>query len=222
MPRRTANPVVEPGAAAELIRGLMTGRGMTQRAVAAELGISDRMVRKVLGGVSEGGNYVPRLSALVTKGKAGGVPVARRRNAAGALVPVRGPANTRVIPTVADRPTAARGAYGQTPREHMVGGGWVQTFTAPKTEGVGREQARQAIMGALDSVPGSSSVMFHVYDADGNHATIGSKGGYRVRAALQGMHDEGDDPFNWFDDAGGGDYGDDLGALVRVTIVVMG
>lgn len=213
---------VDPGVAAELIRGLMAGRGLTQRAVAAELGVSDRMVRKVLGGESAGGNYVPRLQALVKTGRASGVPVELRP------MRVRAPrsAGVKSVPrqSPAPAPKAARGRYGATEREYLPGGGSVQTITAPKSDGVGREQARAAILQSVGAAGRDAHVAFILRDSNGNTRKLGSKGGYRASRAIQGMRGEGDDPFEWLEleSDGAGGYGDfEASGIVAVTVMVL-
>lgn len=213
---------VDPGTAAELIRALKAGRGLSQTAVARELGISEKMVRKVLTGQSQGANYVPRLQSLVRTGRAGGVPVELRP------MRVRAPrsAGVKSIPrqSPAPAPRAARGAYGVTEREYTPGGGSVQTVTAPKSNGPGREQARRAILDAVRAAGPNAHVMFVLRDANGATRKLGSKGGYRAATAARGMAGEGDDPFEWLEgesDAAGG-YGDfDAGHIVAVTVVVL-
>lgn len=75
-------------------------------------------------------------------------------------------------------------------------------MTAPRSEGSGRERARQGLLAALRRAArsqrgGRKNVRFRVTLQNGTTVEVGAKGGYAVSKALARSRSEGDDPFAW-------------------------
>ncbi|WP_380161880.1 hypothetical protein [Kineococcus sp. R86509] len=214
--------------AADLIANLRA-YGLSVSEIARELGRSPRMIRKVVQGESSGQLYVPALNELVQTGRTQ-APPARRRGRDGELVRVRAPRGA-AEPTrrpQEDTGAAQAGGAGQTPAPppggrgrssastgsaarpgtfsdsttYLPGGVRQHTVTAPRSEGSGRERARQGLLGALRRAArsqrgGRKNVRFRVTLQNGTTVEVGAKGGYAVSKALARSRSEGDDPFAW-------------------------
>ena len=208
-----------PRSAADLVAELRA-YGMSVAEIAHELQRSPRMVHKIVRGESSGRLYVPTLTELVETGQARSRPP-RRRGRDGQPVRVRAPrgaaAPTRV-PDVEDEqpapagtgpaasPGAGRSAGGRSrfsdSTAYLPGGVRQHTVTGPRSEGPGRERARQRLMDVLRGAArgqrhGRRNVRFRVTLRDGTSVEVGSKGGYSVSAALARSRGEGDDPLRW-------------------------
>ena len=212
--------------AADLIADLRA-YGLSVSEIARELGRSPRMIRKVVQGQSSGQLYGPALEELVRTGRAQVQP-ARRRGRDGELVRVRAPrgaseptrrpeegAGPQLTGTAGQppstpggRPSAAPGGPAGRPggfsdsTTYLPGGVRQHTVTAPRSEGSGRERARQGLLEALRRAArsqrgGRKNVRFRVTLQSGTTVEVGAKGGYAVSKALARSRSEGDDPFAW-------------------------
>lgn len=214
--------------AAELIADLRA-YGLSVSEIAREIGRSPRMVRKVMQGQSSGQLYVAALNELVQTGRTQ-APPARRRGRDGQLMRVRAPRGA-AEPTRRPQEGAGgaqAGVGGQQPATstgggksssasggpagrpggfsdsttYLPGGVRQHTVTAPRSEGSGRERARQGLLGALRRAArsqrgGRKNVRFRVTLQNGTTVEVGAKGGYAVSKALARSRSEGDDPFAW-------------------------
>jgi transcriptional regulator with XRE-family HTH domain len=214
--------------AADLIAELRA-YGLSVSEIARELGRSPRMIRKVVQGQSSGQLYVPALNELVQTGRTQ-APPERRRGRDGELVRVRAPRgateptrrpqeDTGAAPAggAGQPPTAPTGRRGRSSVQseparqpgtfsdsttYLPGGVRQHTVTAPRSEGTGREKARQGLLGALrraarSQQAGRKNVRFRVTLQNGTTVEVGAKGGYAVSKALARSRSEGDDPFAW-------------------------
>jgi hypothetical protein len=212
--------------AADLIADLRA-YGLSVSEIARELGRSPRMIRKVVQGESSGQLYVPALNELVQTGRTQ-APPARRRGRDGELMRVRAPrgaseatrrpeegagsqqagaAGEPPSPAGGERPSAPGGRAGRPggfsdSTTYLPGGVRQHTVTAPRSEGSGRERARQGLLGALRRAArsqrgGRKNVRFRVTLQNGTTVEVGAKGGYAVSKALARSRSEGDDPFAW-------------------------
>ena len=214
--------------AADLIANLRA-YGLSVSEIARELGRSPRMIRKVVQGQSSGQLYVSALNELVQTGRTQ-APPERRRGRDGELVRVRAPRGA-AEPTrrpQEDTGAAQAGGAGQPPATptsrrgrssaqaeparqpgtfsdsttYLPGGVRQHTVTAPRSEGSGRERARQGLLAALRRAArsqrgGRKNVRFRVTLQNGTTVEVGAKGGYAVSKALARSRSEGDDPFAW-------------------------
>ncbi|WP_049821579.1 hypothetical protein [Kineococcus radiotolerans] len=216
--------------AADLIADLRA-YGLSISEIARELGRSPRMVRKVVQGESSGQLYVAALSELARTGRAQAQP-ARRRGRDGQLMRVRAPRGASEPTRRPEEGTEAQksGTAGQPPASragagagqpsptpggragrsggfsdsttYLPGGVRQHTVTAPRSEGTGRERARQRLLETLRRAArsqrgGRKNVRFRVTLKNGTTVEVGAKGGYAVSKALARSRSEGDDPFAW-------------------------
>lgn len=178
-------------------------RRWTQREIAQALGRSPSMVSQIARGRKPGRLYAAALEQLHRDGTA--TPPPRRRAADGHVVPVRarGGLTTPPDPTPPTReglpplPTGRQGGGARVVKfEH---GGRLIEVTAPKSEGVGRDRGRTALMDALRSAAKSQAHgrrhgRIVLTTASGATRTLGSKGGYQV-STLLGKSKQKGDPF---------------------------
>lgn len=190
------------------LAGVMKARGMTQRQVANMLGVSDRMVRKVLSGERPGEQYAGAVRSL-----AEGRPVTPPERRA-----QRVRTGGKGAPTVPAEQAARGGKGAPAARYTAEAGGRAQTAIEAPTRGVGRESARELISRDLAAHRGGARprggqrVRFRVTDRRGRTYTLGGKGGYDPKAALSRINGEGGDAFAWLHEqlAAAGSYGDEL------------
>lgn len=192
-------------------------RGMTKAEIARELGVSSRMVTAVQKGERPGRNYLTPLSELASRGRVEHPPE-RRRTASGDLAKVRGSGGEAVTPAPVPPKQPRAGHEAHT--TYLPGKQRLHTVQAPKSEGKGREQARQDILDWLRAAArGKRHVGFTITYDNGAQVEVGRKGGYRASAALFGSRSEGDDPFEWLDvEAEGAGYEDLIGGSTAVSV----
>lgn len=209
-----------PESYAARLRETRAHLGISQAELGRRWGVSDRMVRKLEAG------QVPESYRRSIDQLARGVaaPPARRTTAGGELARVRSREGS--IRPELPPPVPARGQFG-VQVGFTPGGARAVVVTAPRTQGVGREQARAAILDeARRAARGRRArggrgqrLRFVVRSADGRTFEIGRKGGYDPSTALRQMRGEGDDPFTWLSDVLDG-MGYDVAArsIVGVTM----
>lgn len=198
--------------------------GISQAEVARRWGVSPRMVRKVETGAVPGKRYAESVRQL-SRGIA--APPVRRVGASGEPVKVRTPGGGTATPTP-PAPGVGRGAFGV--QAGYTAGARTVVVTLPRTQGVGREQGRAAILDELRrgaqghrgrGGKGQRAVVT-VHTADGKDYTVGAKGGYKPSTALAGARGEGDDPLAWIaDQLDGAGYDVRAGSIVRVTLTYL-
>lgn len=209
--------------AADLVADLRA-YGMSTTEIARELGRSPRMVRKVVRGESSGQLYVAALEELARTGQSR-TPPPRRRGRDGQLMRVRAPRGASESTrrpsdpgTAATQPSGAPGSTGDTSRSrgragapptayssdttYLPGGVRQHSVTTPRSNGVGRERARQRLLEILRSAArsqrgGRKNVRFRLTLKNGTTVEVGAKGGYAISKALSRARGEGDDPFGW-------------------------
>lgn len=111
---------------------------MTQVEVARELGVSSRMIRHVIAG-TKGANLTGALEQLATRGRVSEPPPRRTQR-------VRAPGGTTRQVTAAAPPSGPRRFGVETT---YTRGGKLVAMSIPRSEGVGRQTARQAITDEL-------------------------------------------------------------------------
>ncbi|GAA0310901.1 hypothetical protein [Kineococcus aurantiacus] len=210
-------PEASGRSAADLIADLRA-YGLSTTEIARELGRSPRMIRKVVRGESSGQLYVAALEELERTGRSR-TPPPRRRGRDGELVRVRAPraagqptrrpsepTGAPEVPAPPAGPSARRrpagpGAY-RSETTYLPGGARQHLVTAPRSDGPGRERARQRLLEILRSAArsqrgGRRNVRFRLTLVDGTTVEVGAKGGYAVSKALSRSRGEGDDPLGW-------------------------
>lgn len=213
--------------AAELIAALRA-YGLSRAEIARELNRSPRMIAKVERGESPGTHYLDALHELHQHGRLRNPPP-RRRNAAGDVVPVRAKAGQDEALVVPEEPKRKRGAFG-VETTFLPHRGRIIDVNVPRSEGVGRERARQAILDAARSAArgqaqGTRYMRFRLGLSNGRSIEVGGKGGYRASDVLSRSRDEGDDPLEWLADQRAVEYVelDDPGVkITNVEITVYG
>lgn len=173
--------------------------GLTQRELAAMLGVSDRMVRQVLSGAKPGRNLEAAAKQLAQEGRITERPTRREQK----IRTPSGVSRERVKPTAAGTPGGA-----ERVRSSVEGGGRRQTVVETPKRGLGRERAREAILTDLEARRGGRRdragrrVTIRVTTKAGNTYTLGGKGGYDPKQVARRMREEGD-PFDWLADEAG-------------------
>lgn len=193
--------------------------GISQAQLAARWGVSPRMVRKVERAIASG--RTPKGYEHAVRELRRGVAVSpeRRKNARGDLARVRGKRGEPARDVAPPPPPPARGAFG-VQAGYVPGGGSSWTVTAPRTEGPGRERAREAFVAEVTSRPDDQRLAINVHTADGQTFRIGSKGGYRPEAIGTGVAGEGYDPFAWLSDVlDGMGYDVNKGRITSISLI---
>lgn len=197
--------------------------GLTWAEVARMTGASSGdMARKVATGVKPGANLVGNVRHVMQTGEGATAPAPRRRAATGEL------ARVRAKPAAAgERPSSvpARAHFTVSPRRlHRDPDGqlkWTQTVSVPKSEGIGRERGRAAIVDALGKAGKGrhDRVQFRITLASGRSGLVGGKAGYSTRRARAAVKREGEDPYAWLADQVGHGTGS-LGAGFEASDIV--
>lgn len=214
-------PSGAPETAADLIAALRA-YGLSRAEIARELNRSPRMIAKVERGESPGSHYLEALHELHQHGRLRNPPP-RRRNAAGDIVPVRARADHEEALVVPVEPKRHRGAFA-VDTTFLPHRGRIVDVAIPRSEGMGRERARQAILEAARSAAkgqaqGTRYMRFRLGLSNGRSVEVGAKGGYRVSDVLSRSRDEGDDPLVWLADQRAEQYDDLDDPNVKITHV---
>jgi hypothetical protein len=206
------------GAAIKAARATL---GISQAELGARWGVSSRMIRKLETGATRGENYRASVEAL-SRGRL--TPPVRRAQR------VRAPGGGTRLPA-APPPPSSRSAFGVDVIA-LPGGGRRVVVTAPRSNGPGRERARQAILAEVRRAArtGGRRIMrqrvtgyriafqLGTVEPEGK-GEIGKKGGYDPSKVLAGMRGEGQDPFAWLEiEAEGSEYGYPGGTIVQTVI----
>lgn len=203
----------------QLIQNLLD-RGLTRAEIAAELDRDPRTVGLVLGGQRPGTNLRETLLELNQHGQAV-TPPPRRRTKTGDTAKIRGRAGAPAVAPPAPRPPSARGKFSIS-TAYLADGQRLHSTQVPKTEGPGRQRARDALLDQLrGAARGRRRVGFRVTMGTGRMVELGRKSGYRATDALRRSRAEGDDPLSWLGDEAENIY-DELGGekIVHVTMRV--
>lgn len=194
----------EVSAAGKALAEAISRRGMTQKQVAAALGVSDRMVRQVLSGNKPGRNLEAAARQLAREGRVTEAPPRRAQR-----VRAKGGVTEPVAPKVDKTTTVEAGKRSQT------------TIHFPP-RGIGRVAAAQAVLDDLDAhKAGRVTVVIHL--RTGQAVTIGGRRGYVVRSMRRRMMDEGEDALAWLVDEADkieayAGVGVTQGAIVKVVL----
>jgi transcriptional regulator with XRE-family HTH domain len=164
--------------------------GLTQGQVGNMLGVSDRMVRRVLSGERPGNNLADAARQLATRGAVTAQPVRRAQR----VVTGTREGGKRQVSRAAVQP----GSAGEAVDYHVESGGRSQTRVEGPGRGLGRERARDAILRDMRAhKSGGARLYMSVITKDGRRIELGRKGGYDPARALAAIKAEGDDPFGW-------------------------
>lgn len=217
---------------AELVVRVREAYGLTWGELAAAMSRSERMMRKVARGETSGEAYRAALTELHETGAVSKAP-ARRRNAAGKLVPVRAKAGARKRTRVPR--DAGRGASltrHSTRVTHLPDGNRIVQIQLPKTvgspeRGAGLYAARMTV---VNVARGSSRQDKRVHlratvDVGGGRTRtfdVGSKGGYLAADVVTDVRDRnGGDMGAWIASQMGDRYAQDAvkqGQLVGLSL----
>jgi hypothetical protein len=201
----------------DALRALKASSRLTWDQLASSLGASSGdYVRKVASGAKPGRNLAPNVAELTARGKVS-APVRRRHNAAGQTARVRGKTGS-VVPVQQKPAKALRGSYSTTTQ--LTGQGKIVTVTAPKSDGVGRERGRLAIMDAArQAKKNGSRIRFVIRNDAGASIPLGGHGGYNPADFLARAKAEGNDPYAVLAaDMEGSKYDDTNAPIIEVDV----
>ena len=186
-----SEPDLDSLSPAELIQHARSAYNLTWAELGTAMNRSPRMMQKIARGETSGESYRGALTELYQRG-AITTPPARRRNAAGKIVPVRakrGAKNPTVVPKD-PRPSGARGAVGAFRSEtiHLPDGNRIHHINVPRGRGpAAREAANKEMRTKLINIARGTRwadkrvrVRATVDIGNGQIRTfdVGSKGGY--------------------------------------------
>lgn len=185
----------EPTAVGLALTAIKKASGMSWPELARTLGASSGdYVRKVASGAKPGRNLAGNVETFQQAGRVY-QPVPRRK-APGTGLParVRARGGSRV-PEPTQLRRRVRGQYGETTTYARGGATAIHHVELPRTEGIGRERGREAVMRIVrQAARDGKRVRFVLARQGGDSTPLGRHGGYDPRGFLQRAHAEGDDP----------------------------